>query len=79
MGVRSDRWTYEGTLVCYAMAIYPCRVSLGLLSVSLGCLLKWQRVKVSRWASIYLQALHVHTFKFLGGEATRLESLLAVA
>lgn len=79
MGVNSDRWTYEGTLVCYVTAIYPRRVSPGLLSVSLRCLVKWLRVKVSRWASIYLQALPFHIFKFLGGGARRLESLLAAA
>lgn len=65
--------------VCYVMAVYPRQVSAGLLSVSLGCLVKWLRVRVSRWASIYLQALHVHTFKFLGGAARRLESFLVAA
>lgn len=65
--------------VCYVTAVYPRQVSPGLLSVSLGSLVKWLRVRVSRWASIYLQALHVHTFKFLGGAARRLESLLVAA
>lgn len=60
MGVNSDKWTYEATLVCYVTAVYSRRVSLGLLSVSLGCLVKRLRVKASRWASIYLQAAFSH-------------------
>lgn len=65
MGVNSDRWTYEGD---------PCLLRNGHISMPGLCgaavsftrlLGKMVRVKVSRWASIHLQALPFHTFKFL--------------